>query len=119
MSDRKIQPDALQSLTDKGLADAEIAETLGCKLAAVRRARKRFDMPSLLPPSNRSNQDHIRETTPDMGRGGDIAFDRLMGERRFDDHPRAKPSQSIPRLWPHTSGHLRSLTGCAASLACV
>lgn len=108
MSERKIQPDALQSLTDKGLKDVEIAGILGCQPAAVRRARQRFDIPSLIQRANRTNQDHIRETLPDMGRGGDQAFDRLMGERRFEDHPRARPSLSAAPVYPHTSGHARS-----------
>lgn len=54
-----------------------------------------------------------------MGAGGDCEFDRRIGERRFEDDPRARPSACASKVYPHSGSHPYSLTGCAASLACV
>lgn len=92
---RNIVDDDVREMIRLGFSQAEMATELGCtELNVERRVRK-------------------------VRRLGDFGFDARMGERRFTECPRAQRDYGSPERLPPVSYQPHSLTGCAASLACV
>lgn len=99
--------EGLENLIRQGWKDVEISKHLGVVPSTVSKYRRAMGL-----PSSRSEGFNARRACIT----GDRLFDKAIGEGRFEDHPRLRPSVSLAKATPHSSGHSMSMSGCAAAM---
>jgi len=103
-----IPPEVLEKVAAKELSCVAVGKIYGCAETTVRSQAQALTRKPIAD----------RASMIDRGIGGDAKFDRLMGENRFHDCPRAIRDYGSPERLQAPSVQYSSYVGCAAALAC-
>lgn len=109
----------IRQLVFKGHSDKQIAQFLGINRQAVSYQRKKHGIVAALSRSDdalakvRTASERAADIEALRGKGGDEAFARLIGARKFEDHPKLRSSRRSPKPLSRPTHYF---SGCGGSL---